>query len=215
VQAYLGDLLYRSLREADAEDWFNKALALDPRLPLAYEGLGWLRIRQNRRGEAVEYFKQANQYGSRNALSHYYHAEMLLQELSRDAENAAVADLARRELESAVQLRPNFAAGHYSLAHLSLMLGRGFEEGIPHAEAAIRLEPSNPQYLLALVGLLFSSKRFSEARVALEPLLTTETEDGYKGTAESLRDMIEESISRKQSLENLVNSSRLPQSKEP
>ena len=215
VQAYLGDLLYRSLREADAEDWFKKALALDPRLPLAYEGLGWLRIRQNRRGEAVEYFKQANEYGSKNALSHYYHAEMLLQELSRDAENAAVADLARRELETAVQLRPNFAAGHYSLAHLSLMLGRGFEEGIPHAEAAIRLEPRNPQYLLALVGLLFSSKRFSEARVALEPLLTAETEDGYKGTAESLRDMIEESISRKQSLEDLVNRSRLAQPKEP
>src|SRR4030095_6505709 len=84
VQAYLGDLLYRSLREAEAEDWFNKAMALDPRLPLAYAGLGWLRIRQNRRGEAAEYFKQANQYGSKNALSHYYQAEMLLQELSKD-----------------------------------------------------------------------------------------------------------------------------------
>jgi len=82
VQAYLGDLLYRSLRETEAEDWFNKAIALQPRLPLPYEGLGWLRIHQNRRREAAEYFKQANQYGSKNALSHYYHAEMLLQDLT-------------------------------------------------------------------------------------------------------------------------------------
>jgi tetratricopeptide (TPR) repeat protein len=215
VQAYLGDLLYRSLREIDAEDSFNKAIALDPQLPLAYEGLGWLRIHQNRRGEAVEYFKQANQYGSKNALSHYHHAEKLLQDLSKDAENAALADLARRELEVAVQLRPNFAAGHYSLAHLSLMLGRAFEEGIPHAEAAIRLEPGNPQYVLALVGLLFYAKRFSEARAVLEPLLTAATDNGYKSTAEAMRDMIEESISRKRSLEDLVNPSRPPQPKEP
>ena len=215
VQAYLGDLLYRSLREAEAEDWFNKAMALDPRLPLAYEGLGWLRIRQNRRNEAGEYFKQANQYGSKNPLSHYHHAEMLLQELSKDAENAALADLARRELEIAVQLRPNFATAHYSLAHLSLMLGRAFEEGIPHAEAALRLEPGNPQYRLALAGLLFYSKKLAEARAALEPLLTAETGDGYKGTAASLRDTIEESISRKRALDALVNSDPPPQQKNP
>jgi tetratricopeptide (TPR) repeat protein len=204
VQAYLGDLLYRSQRETEAEDWFNKAVALDPRLPLPYEGLGWLRLRQSRRAEAVEYFKQANQYGSKNALSHYHHAEMLLQELNKDAENASLADLARSELETVVQLRPNFAAAHYSLAHLSLMLGRGFEEGIPHAEVAIRLEPGKPQYQLTLVGLLFYSKKLTEARAALEPLLTADSEDGYKASAESLRDMIEESISRKRSLEDLV-----------
>jgi len=204
VQVYLGDLLYRSLRETEAEDWFNKAIALEPRLPLPYEGLGWLRIQQNRRREAAEYFKQANQYGSKNALSHYHYAEMLLQDLSKDTENAALADLARRELEIAIQLRPSFAAAHYTLAHLSLMLGRGFEEGIPHAEVAIRLEPGKPQYQLALVGLLFYSKKLAEARAALEPLLTADTEDGYKASAESLRDMIEDSINRKRSLEDLV-----------
>ena len=204
VQAYLGDLLYRSLRATEAEDWFNKAIALEPRLPLPYEGLGWLRIQQNRRREAAEYFKQANQYGSKNALSHYHYAEMLLQNLSKDTDNAALADLARRELEIAIQLRPSFAAAHYTLAHLSLMLGRGFEEGIPHAEVAIRLEPGKPQYQLALVGLLFYSKKLAEARAALEPLLTADTEDGYKASAESLRDMIEDSINRKRSLEDLV-----------
>lgn len=215
IQAYLGDLLYRSLRETEAEDWFNKAIALDPRLPLPYEGLGWLRIHQNRRHEAAAYFRQANQYGSKNALSHYYHAEMLLQDLSKDADNAALADLARSELEIAVQLRPNFAAAHHSLAHLSLVLGRAFEESIPHAEAALRLEPGNSQYRLALAGLLFYSKKLAEARAALEPLLIAETEDGYKGTAESLRDMIDESISRKQALDALVNSDPPTQQKEP
>jgi len=215
VQAYIGDLLYRSLRETEAEDWFNKAMTLDPRLPLAYEGLGWLRMRQNRRGEAVDYFKQANQYGSKNPLSHYYHAEMLLQELSRETDNATLADFARRELEIAVQLRPNFAAAHHSLAHLNLMLGRGFEEGIPHAAVAIRLEPAKPEYRLALAGLLFYSKKLAEARAALEPLLTADTQDGYKASAESLRNMIEESINRKRSLEDLVNRAPSPQKAPP
>jgi tetratricopeptide (TPR) repeat protein len=82
VQAYLGDLLYRSQRETEAEDWFNRAIALDPQQPLPYEGLGWLRIHRNRRREAAEYFRQANHYGSKSALSYYYHAEALLQDLS-------------------------------------------------------------------------------------------------------------------------------------
>jgi tetratricopeptide (TPR) repeat protein len=205
VQAYLGDLLHRSLREVEAEDWFNQAIALDPQSPLAYEGLGWLRMRQNRRSEAVEYFKRANQCGSKNALSHYYHAEMLLQELSKDADSATLAEAARRELEIAIQLRPDFAAGRHSLAHLSLMLGR-FEEGISHAEAAVRLVPANPQYRLALAGLLFYSKHLPEARTALEPLLRNETGNEHRSAAESLRDMIEDAISRKRSLEGLVNS---------
>jgi tetratricopeptide (TPR) repeat protein len=208
VQAYLADVLYRSLREVEAEDWFHKAIALDPQLPLAYEGLGWLRIRQNRRSEAVEYLKKANHYGSKNALSHYYHAETLLQELSKDTGNATLADSARHELEIAIQLRPNFAAGRHSLAHLRLMMGRDFEEGISHAEAATRLEPGNPQYRLALAGLLFYSKRLPEARAALEPLLGNGTDDRYRSTAESLRDMIEDAISRKRSLEGLVDRNR-------
>jgi tetratricopeptide (TPR) repeat protein len=215
VQAYLGDLLYRSQRETEAEDWFNKAIALDPQQPLPYEGLGWLRIHQNRRREAAEYFRQANQYGSKSAFSYYYHAEALLQDLSKDPDNTTLADSIRRELETAVQMRPNFAAGHYSLAHLTLMLGRSFEEGIPHAETAIRLEPANPQYVLALVGLLFYSKRFSEARAALEPLLKSETAGGYKSTAESLRDRIEESISDKRAMDVLVNADPPTQQKEP
>jgi len=77
------------------------------------------------------------------------------------------------------------------------------------------LEPGKPQYVLALAGLLFYSKRFSEARAALEPLLTAETAEAYKGPAESLRDMIEESINRKRSLEDLVNDGRPAQPKEP
>jgi hypothetical protein len=84
------------------------------------------------------------------------------------------------------------------------MLGRSFEEGIPHAQMAIGLEPDNPQYVLALVGLLFYSKRFSEARAALEPLLKSETAEGYKSTAESLRDRIEESISDKRAMESTL-----------
>ena len=140
---------------------------------------------------------------------------MLLQELSKDPGNAALADSARRELETTVQWRPSFAAGHYSLAHLTLMRGRDFEGGIAHAEAAINLDPHNPQYVLALAGLLFCSKRFAEARAALEPLLTTETQDGNKGSAESLRNMIEESITHKRALEDLVNGDPPANKKDP
>ncbi len=46
------------------------------------------------------------------------------------------------------------AVGRHSPAHLSLMMGRNFEESISHAEAVLRLKARNPQYRLALVGLL-------------------------------------------------------------
>ena len=94
-------------------------------------------------------------------------------------------------------------------------MGRNFEESLCHAEAAMRLKARNPQYRLALVGLLHYSKHFSEARGALEPLLRSETSDGYAVAAESLQDMIEEAISRKRALEGLVNSSRPPEKEPP
>ena len=201
-EAYKGDLFFRTFKSKEAEGCFRKAIALDSQSPMGYEGMGFLRTRQNRRGAAAEFFKAAIDRGSKTLLPYYYHAESLVQELSRDPSNTELAKVARRELDGVVALKPDFAPAHHLLAHLPLAMGRGFEEGIPFAEAALNLEPGNEKYRLTLAKLQFHSKRFAEAQASLAPLLNSENSgDAAIG---SLKEMIEDSINRKRELELLI-----------
>ena len=58
-QAHLGDLLAHMGRLGDAEMRLESARALDPKLALTYASLGVVRMRQARREEAVELWRQA------------------------------------------------------------------------------------------------------------------------------------------------------------
>jgi len=68
----------------------------------------------------------------------------------RDREWAA----AERELRRAIQLNPGLAEAHSLLANLYRALGR-YEDGIPEAEEAERLDPLAPYYPANLGKLLF------------------------------------------------------------
>jgi tetratricopeptide (TPR) repeat protein len=59
AQAYLGDLLSHTRRYDDAETYLQKALSLNPDLPLAHTSLGMLRVRQNRLDDARQYLAKA------------------------------------------------------------------------------------------------------------------------------------------------------------
>ncbi|MGH9875837.1 MAG: peptidase MA family metallohydrolase, partial [Pyrinomonadaceae bacterium] len=76
AQAYLGDLLLKSNR-ADAEVYLQKALALDPDLPMANASLGLLRMRQGKHDEARKRLERAVAASSQNYLIHYYYAYAL------------------------------------------------------------------------------------------------------------------------------------------
>ncbi len=70
AQAYLGDLLLHSNR-TEAESYLQKALSLDPDLPMAHASLGMLRVRQGRADEARRSLERAVAADSQNYLTHY------------------------------------------------------------------------------------------------------------------------------------------------
>jgi protein O-GlcNAc transferase len=76
---------------------------------------------------------------------------------------------ARRRLQSAVDLAPHSSATQYELGALAL-LASGPGAAIPHFVAAVRAEPSQPAYWLALATALLEAERVSEARLTMERL---------------------------------------------
>ncbi len=83
VQAYLGDLLLHSNR-AESEKFLQKALALDPNLPMAHASLGMLRVREGKIDEARKSLERAVTANSQNYLTHYYYAVALSRETMGD-----------------------------------------------------------------------------------------------------------------------------------
>ena len=190
VQYYLGNLLARTGRIDEAEVLLKRAIEMDPRLAGPHEGLGFVAVRRNRFAEALEYFKQAVNRGSKNHLAHYYYAEMLLRQVFGTV-GAAAAKQIGDELRTSIRLMPGFAFAHYALANLSAMTEENLKEGLEEAQIAIKLEPQNKRFALVLAQLQVQAHDYAAANRTLEPVLAAETEAKLKESAQSMMRMIE------------------------
>lgn len=191
LQYYLGNLLARTNRIDEAEVLLKRAKEMDPQLAGPYEGLGFVAVRRNKFGEALEHFKQAVTRGSKNHLAHYYYADALLRQIIgsvRPPESQQIAG----ELRTSIKLMPGFAFAHYALANLALMTQENLKEGLEAATIAIKLEPQNKRFALALAQLQMESNDYAAAKKTLEPLLSADVEPKLKESAESTMKMIED-----------------------
>ena len=195
TQCVLGNLLFRSNREEEAEPYFKRALELDGELARAHEGLGFVARRRNRFAEALEHFKQATARDSKNYLAHYYYAETLQREaMGGDFAGGLKPDQAKaisEGLKTAIGLMPSFPRSYYQLAHLHLVTNDNLDEGLQMIRAALRLEPQNKHFALVLAQIQLRKQDFPGAKKTLEPLLTAEDEPGVKSSAESMLSLID------------------------
>jgi tetratricopeptide (TPR) repeat protein len=191
LQYYLGNLLARTNRIDEAEVLLKRAKEMDPQLAGPYEGLGFVAIRRNRFGEALEHFKQAVTRGSKNHLTHYYYADALLRQIIGSVRPPVAKQIAG-ELRTSIKLMPGFAFAHYALANLALMTQENLKEGLEAATIAIKLEPQNKRFALALAQLQVQTQDYEAAKKTLEPLLSADVEPKLKESAESTMKMLEE-----------------------
>lgn len=190
AEAYLGNLLARTNRLDEAEALLKQAVAAEPDLPRAYEGLGLVAMRRNKFDESMEYFKQAATRGSKNHLAHYYYAEAL----QRQAIGGITPELAQKigeELRTSIKLMPGFGHSYYALGSLSLRTGENMKEAAEFLKTAMRLEPQNKYFALTLAQLQARLREYDAAKKTLEPLLASDADPGLKGAAESTMKMIE------------------------
>jgi tetratricopeptide (TPR) repeat protein len=175
--ALLGDLLLHTDRDANAEGYLLRAVALDPNSAAARVSLGVLRLRQNRADEAREELQKAATLAPANHLARYYLAEAL----NRDDGTAAPeqssikafeerTDAIRAELRRAIELAPGFIEPYKLLATVEMERGDRPEEAAAVLTRASALAPRRADLTLLLAQARLLAGRDDDARKLAEPI---------------------------------------------
>ena len=202
AQAYLGDLLLKGNR-ANAEVYLQKALALDPNLPMANASLGLLRVRQGKHDEARRRLERAVAASSQNYLIHYYYAYALSQEGNRDMETVMgmapeTAAIMRRELKRAIELRPDFLESYSLLAFVNLVTENELEETMGMLKQALAGSPHRHDLMFMLAQLYLRKQDFKTARQLIDKVINNGDADERERAQRLLTQLVsvEEQLAR-------------------
>jgi tetratricopeptide (TPR) repeat protein len=174
--ALLGDLLLHTERDADAEEYLLRAVALDPNSAAARVSLGVLRLRQNRAAEAREELQRAAALAPENHLARYHFAEALNHDDGTAAEQSSIkafeerTDAIRAELRRAIELAPDFVEPYKLLAAVELERGDRPEEAAAVLTSASALAPRRADLTLMLAQARLLEGRYDDARRLAEPV---------------------------------------------
>jgi adenylate cyclase len=155
-----------------ADNYFQQAIAIEPNFGAGYKGLAWTHIHT------------AGVIGTHAPTELYSSAEALARKaVARDPSDAEARstlsgtmlwargdyDGARTEAELALEISPNLAYGHASLANALIFSGHP-KEGLDALEVSVRLDPLYPmmplRWNLMAVGLYFAREYAAAAEVA-------------------------------------------------
>jgi protein O-GlcNAc transferase len=197
----LGLLYQRLNRPRDAEAEYRKALALDANNAQTLNALGALKAETGRRVDAEQFYKQALETDPGLLAARYNLAQLLSADPKRSSEAAALwrDNLTRNpqhlpsrialagylassgdtagaasEYETVVAAKPDYIAARLALADAKPT------EAIPQLEAAIKIQPENPEILERLGRAYSTAGRKSEADDALRKALTLSTDSAAK-----------------------------------
>ncbi len=174
--AYLGDLLLHTNRLDAAEEYLQKALALNSESAAAHASLGMLRVRARRLDEAKEHLEKAATADTANFLAHYYYAYAL----SREGMDASqfigeykpeTVKRMRAELEKAIKLAPNFPNSYHLLAFINLVTGENLDEAVRLLRRALAIAPGRAEFSYVLAQVYMRKGDFAQARRILEPII--------------------------------------------
>jgi tetratricopeptide (TPR) repeat protein len=189
AQAYLGDLLLHSNR-ADSEAYLQRALALDPNLPLANAALGMLRVREGKTDEARKSLERAAAK-SQNYLIHYYYAYALSRQGSGASEMVngfppETAAKMRAELKKAIELRPDFPESYSLLAFVNLVTETDLDESVQLLKRALLTSRGRNDLSFMLAQIYVHKQDYNLARQLLEQLNGSNVEEVMRERAQAL-----------------------------
>ena len=215
AQAYLGDLLLHSNR-AESEGYLQKALMLDPDLPMANASMGMLRVREGKTDEARKSLERAASANSQNYLIHYYFAYALSREGMGDSplvtgfKPETVVKI-RDELKKTIQLRPDFPESYTLLAFLSLVTGTQIDESVALLKRALATSPGRNDFTFMLAQLYLHKEDYKIARQLLEQLNNPNVDETTRERAQTLLTQMasmEEQKARYEAMNTPISSKR-------
>jgi len=194
AQAYLGDLLLKSNR-ADAEAYLQRALALDPNLPMANASFGLLRVREGKPEQARAYLERAVAASSQDYLIHYYYAFALSREGMRDTNTVMgfapeIAAKMRVSLKRAIELRPDFAESYNLLAFLNLVTATDIDLSVEMMKHQLAIAPDRDDFAFMLAQLYLRKEDAPAARKLIDRI-TNSSDAEVRQRAQSLRNQLE------------------------
>lgn len=149
-------------REEEAEEILKMLIASRPDYGDAYRNYGILLRDQKRHEEAAEFFDKAISIDGGN--------EEIWVQRARSRCEVNQDDLAEQELKLALELFHESGAINNEMARLLFRIGN-VQAATPYAEAALKQEPRNIDYLATYGVILQGSERFEEARDVIEKAL--------------------------------------------
>jgi tetratricopeptide (TPR) repeat protein len=188
AQAYMGDLLLHSNRK-DSETYLQKALTLDPNLPLANAAMGMAKLHDGKPAEALANLDRAVQANSQNYLVHYYYAFALSRQ-TRDPSHPTSGLTPetyvriRAELLKAIELRPDYPASYSLLCFVALITGDHLEEARTLVTNAIKTSPGRSDLVFMLGQLYLRTGDYKQARQLLEQVTKSNAEEDMRQNAQ-------------------------------
>ncbi len=148
VQAHINliSLYGRARQFAEAETHYQKALAINPDLPVIHFNFGVLLVAQDRLDEAARAFQHCLRLDPYHAEAHFNLGSII----ERDSERAGQLDEAAAHFRKAIANQPNHRAAHFSLGRI-LVSQNKLAEAIEQFELTLKPEDEEtPRYTYAL-----------------------------------------------------------------
>lgn len=143
---------------------------------------------EGNRDAAMAAYSRAIERGTTNPYALYRWAV-----LNWNGSDAPPLEAMEKHLARAVELNPNFAAAHASLAEVRVVLKRPQSVIVPPMQKAVALEPSNPWHRLAAARVLTRLNARDEARKAAESAMRLADDDARaRQEAERILSMLRE-----------------------
>ncbi len=177
VEAHLGDLLYYTGHLDEAKVRYKEARRLHPESLPPREGLALIALREEDRETARGLLEETSEGGSQNYLVHYYYAEMLMDEVSRQSELSQVEfESISRPLRDAIELAPAFDRPYYLMGRLYRKWGKDLDEGLGFIDRALVLKPRSDYYHMTRADLLLARQEYDEAEQLFRDLAEADEE---------------------------------------
>ena len=186
VHAALGDLLQRLRRDAEAEGQLSRALELDAESPLAHAGLAEVRLRQDRRADALAHLERATRSQDATFVTHYRFAAVL------SGPDGTPTDVARQEaaLRRVVELNPRFAEGWHLLGAVKGRDPASAAEARALVQKAIDIAPGRERYLLTMAYLYANGQNYKVAAALSRTLSQQAVDEQVRTHARALHEQV-------------------------
>ncbi len=187
-EAYLGDLLVRVGRTADARSHLKRIVDKSPARARAIAAMGLIELEAGRVDDAVVLLERAAALapGDAGILGTLARALVTrIQQSARggDAFNTSV-EQAKKVLERAATLDATAAHTFAMLGYVGLLAGEDPARAVVHLSQAVRMAPAREQYQMQLAEALLRDRQFDRASTSLAALAargrTQQIRDGAK-----------------------------------